>query len=78
MEIGNRLMKKILPLLAGSLLLPVAGMALVWGLQKVGVIGPEATAFIQRNTLWIGLIALGITIPFAYLSSKLKKAKREQ
>jgi hypothetical protein len=71
-------MKKILPLLAGSLLLPMVGMALVWILQTVGIIGPEATAFIKANTLWIGLIALGVTVPLAYLSSQLKKAKRNK
>jgi hypothetical protein len=69
-------MKKILPLIAGSLLMPLAGMALVWILQKVGIIGPEGTAFIERNALWIGLIAIGVTLPFAYLSWRIKRAKQ--
>lgn len=71
-------MKKILPLIAGSLIMPLAGMALIWVLQKIGIIGADGTAFIERNALWIGLIAIGVTLPFAYLSLRKGRAKQDQ
>ena len=70
-------MKKLLPVLAGSLLLPLAGVLLMWMLQRTGIIGPEVTAFIKRNTLWIGAIALVITLFLAYVSSRTNKAKQD-
>jgi hypothetical protein len=71
-------MKKILPILAGSLLMPLLGMALLKLLQIVGIVGPEGTAFIERNALWIGLIAIGVTLPPAYLSIRKQRAKKDQ
>jgi hypothetical protein len=71
-------MKKLLPIIAGSLLMPLLGMLLLKLLQAVGVVGPEGTAFIEHNALYIGLVAIGVTLPFAYFSWRKARAKRDQ